>query len=236
MKRRQGLWATLACTAALLSAPALAQPLPPAPRVGEMKALGNDRYQIGKIVIDKAARSFTVPGRVNLLDRPLEYLATSPGGLKSYETLFELDSSGSEFNLACILIGLENDPKQVIARRKTTPGPLLGPRVQLSVAWTLQGQRHVVSAAQAVLNPQAGIAPETVEWVYVGSWEPAELNGQLAADFTGTLIGFVPNDGNIIESSVGIGIGAYGSVRGNAVVPPKGTAIELIVQASSPAK
>ena len=94
----------------------------------KLKPLGQDRYQIGRIVVDKRARSFTVPGRVHVLGKPLEYLATSPGGMKGYETLLELDASGSEFNLACILIGLERGPSQ-IASREPEPRPLLGPRV-----------------------------------------------------------------------------------------------------------
>ena len=54
-----------------------------------MKSLGGDRYQVGTIVVDKRARRFSVPGRVHLLGKPLEYLATAPGGMKAYETLFE---------------------------------------------------------------------------------------------------------------------------------------------------
>ena len=68
-----------------------------APPLGELKSLGRDRYQVGRIVLDKKARMFTVPGRVHVLGRPLEYLATTPGGMKEYEALLELDASGSEF-------------------------------------------------------------------------------------------------------------------------------------------
>lgn len=236
MKRRHGLLAALACAAggALAVTPAWTQTpgsAAPAPDpIGELKALGDDRYQIGRIVVDKRARRFSVPGRVHLRDRPLEYLATSPGGMKAYETLFELDASGSELNLACILVGLERDPRHEAARR-AGPVALPGPRVALFVAWSEGGQRRQVTAAQAVLNPEAGLKAEAVEWVYIGA-PSSDGSDRFAADVTGTLIGFRPDDNNVIESALGIGIGAYGSVRGHAMLPPVGTAIELIVDAA----
>lgn len=235
MNLRRRLLATLAAAAAGCSADGFAQTAAPPPSpVGELKSLGDDRYQVGRIVVDKRARRFVVPGRIHLVGQPLEYLATSPGGMKAYETLLELDATGSEFNLACILVGLERDPK-FASTRHAGGGPVPGPRVALSMAWTEAGKRQQVSAAQAILNQEVDLKPESVEWVYIGS--PASATtGRFAADLTGTLVGFKPDDNSIIESAVGIGIGAYGSVRGNPMLPPIGTAIELVVQAAAAAK
>lgn len=198
------------------------------PPLGELKPLGGDRYQIGRIVLDKRARSFTVPGRVHVLGRPLEYLATSPGGMKEYEALLELDASGSEFNLACILLGLERDPKQG-PFYQFSAAPVLGPRVTLDIAWTEGDKRRQVAAAAGLLNPEAGVQPDSVEWVYTGSLS-TQPDGQFAADMTGTLVGFVHDANSIIESVHGLGIGAYGSVNGNTtLLPPVGSPVELIV-------
>ena len=237
MNRRHCLLAALGLSAAICSPLACAQ-TPSAHRaraLGELKSLGQDRYQIGRIVVDKRAGTFTVPGRVHVLGKPLEYLATSPGGMKAYETLLELDATGSEFNLACILVGLERDPKQadVLSRQ---PEPLVGQRVAIYIAWSEGGKRRQVSAADALLNPDAGVKPESVEWVYTGVARVGRARGRFAADVTGTLVGFVHDPNNVIESVVGIGIGAYGSVHGNAMLPPVGSAIELIVEAANAQK
>lgn len=199
------------------------------PPVGELKPLGKDRYQIGRIVVDKRAGRFTVPGRVHVMGQPLEYLVTSPGGMKEYETLLEADATGSEFNLACILLGLERDPKQG-PFYQFSEAPLVGPKVLVSIAWQDGGKRREISAAEALLDPKGDVRPESVEWVYTGSLSmPPE--GQFAADITGTLIGFVHDANSIIESVLGLGIGAYGSVSGNAaMLPAVGTPVELIVQ------
>jgi hypothetical protein len=236
MKRRDGLLAALGCAAAVCPPLAPAQtPKPQSAQVGELKSLGQDRFQIGRIVVDKRARSFTVPGRVHVTGKPLEYLATSPGGMKQYEALFELDAIGSEFNLACILVGLERDPKLPPLHQSRQSGPLAGQRVAISVAWSVGGKRRQVPAADALLNPEAGVKPESVEWVYTGSYT-TEREARFATDDTGTLIGFIPDANCIIESATGIGIGAYGSVRGNAMLPPVGSAIELIVEAANTTK
>ncbi|GMV46271.1 MAG: hypothetical protein AMXMBFR66_16690 [Pseudomonadota bacterium] len=254
MRRRDGLAAVAAAAASLLGGRVAAQsPAPPSPQgtpgpfvppvdgaararraAGKLESLGQERYRIGAIVVDKRAGSFTVPGRVHKKNVPLEYLATSPGGMKEYETLFELDAVGSEFNLACILIGLEADPnlpwRELRIARKVS-----GPRVTIDVAWGEGDQRQRLPAALALLNPEAGVAPEGVEWVYIGSPSSAAV-GRFAADDTGTLIGFVSDANSIIEAAAPIGIGAYGSVRGSPRLPAVGTPIELVVAAARPAK
>jgi hypothetical protein len=236
MIRRCGLLAVLILSVAMCGPLARAQaPGSPPPQVGELKSLGEDRYQIGRIIVDKRARRFTIPGRVHAFGKPLEYLATSPGGMKAYETLFEVDAIGSEFNLACILIGLERDPKHVAARRSGQPGPLVGPRVAIFVAWMEGDKRRQASAAEVVLNPEAGVKPESVEWVYTGAPAGAPP-GVFPADITGTLVGFKRDENNVIESAVGIGVGAYGSVRGHTMLPPNGSSIDLIVEATKVAK
>jgi len=199
-----------------------------------MRPLGGDRYQIGAVVVDKRARRFSVPGRVNVTGKPLEYLATAPGGMKAYETLLEIDTTGSEFNLACILVGLERDPKlSPFARYNQAPLP--GQRIALSIAWSEGGKRRQISAAEAILNPEAGVKAEAVEWVYTAPAVSDPAAG-FVPDLTGTLVGFVHDPNCIIDSVVAIGIGAYGSVRGSALMPPVGSAVELIVDAAPVAK
>ena len=226
MNRRDWLGAVLGLATALGGPVARGQPTPPLPT--EMKALGDDRYQIGRIVIDKQARRFTVPGRVHVTEKPLEFLAATPGGKKEYETLLEVDATGTEFNLACILVGLERARDQM-PYQQFSQVPLDGPRVALYVAWVEGGKRRQVPAAEALLEPKAGVKPESVEWVYTGSPFPRH-DGILAADITGMLIGFVHDPTTVIEALNGLGIGAYGSVRGNSMLPAVGSSVELIVE------
>ena len=226
MNRRDCLLAALGLSVAIWSP--LGRGQTSAPPVGELKPLGGDRFQIGRIVVDKRAGTFTVPGRVQVLGKPLEYLATSRGGMKGYESLLELDATGTEFNLACILVGLERPPNQEAFQRYSRE-PLAGQRVAIYVAWSEGTTRRKLSAAEALLKPLAGAKTESIDWVYVGS-SVSKAGGPFAADVTGTLIGFVHDPTSVLESVGGVGIGAYGAVQGNAALPPVGSAIELTVE------
>ena len=235
--QRRGLLAALGCSTALgpplVSAQTSAQTN--APVAPQLKALGGARYQVGGIIVDKVARRFTVPGRVRALGKPLEYLATSPGGRKAYEALLELGASGTELNLACILIGLERDAG-VPPWKPLGQASQVGQRVKLSLAWTESGQRRRVSAAEALLDAEARSGAEAVEWAYTGSFTSKD-GSQLAADVTGTLISFVKRDPTgIIEAVSDISLGPYGSVRGSSLLPPEESAIELIVEADKGSK
>ena len=201
----------------------------------QLKALGGDRFQVGRIVVEKAVRRLIVPGRVHVLGKPLEYLATSPGAKKAYESLLELDASGTEMNLASILIGLERDPS-VPAWKPLGQAGQTGQRVKLFLAWTEGGQRRQVSAAEALLDVDARSRADAVEWAYTGSFTSKD-GSQLAADVTGTLISFIKRDPTgIFEAVSDLSLGPYGSVLGNSMLPPETSAIELIVEVGIAAK
>lgn len=197
----------------------------PGPR---MKNLGGDRFQIGTILVEKRARRITVPGRVaHLGEAPLEYLAVSTHGLKAYETLLEVDATGSEFNLALILIGLD---AALSSRPAYQFDRLLpdGQLVDIAVRWKVDGREKTASADEALLGDEQRKKTPTAVWVYTGSFTHQQQ--RYAADNSGTLVGFVHDPADVIEHRLGLGIGQYGSVRGNrALLPPVGSAVELIV-------
>lgn len=233
---RRGLLTALGCYAALCPLVAHAQASTPGARAApQLKALGGERYQVGNIVVDKAAHRLTVPGRIHVLGKPLEYLATSPGARKAYESLLELDANGTELNLACILIGLERDPSVPSSKPLGVEGKT-GQLVALSLAWTEGGQRRRVSAAEALLNTEARARADAVEWAYTGSFTSKD-GSQIAADVTGTLISFIKRDRTgIFEAVSDVGLGPYGSVLGSSLLPPEGSPIELIVEAIKASK
>jgi len=206
---------------------ALAQDAPAAAANPKMVSLGGERYQIGAIVVDRKARRLTLPARVHVLDKPLEYLLTTKGGMKEYETLLETDVTGTEFNLACILLGLERDPT-LEPYMQFSQKRVAGPRVEVTITRKDGGREATMNAGDVLFDTDAK-AGEPVEWVYVGSQKHWQ-DGRFAADVTGTLIGFVHDPNTIIESALGLGIGAYGSVNGNAeLLPPVGSDVELAV-------
>jgi hypothetical protein len=240
--------------AAELSMPGSSTPLPPHPRLQQpmMEDLGDGRYRVGQIEIDRESAQFSVTGRMLPLESegmPIEFLAVTMGSSKAYEALIELEASAVEFNLACILIGL--DPSHATrSERHFDERRLDGDVVDITVSW-LAGDTRITRELAQLLNvrpaqPAASAppvpdgarsseAPVTTDaqqpahvWVYTGSF--FFEGGDYAASQLGTLIGVVHDPWSIIQHQDGLGLGHYGAVTANHdLSPPADTRMTISV-------
>ena len=188
--------------------------------------LGQGRLRIGAILLDRETGSFTLPGQVIRLEPPLEYLASTKGGVKAYETLLELDANAVEFNTACILLGLEAD-RAVRSGHHFDERVVEGDAVGVMVGWKDENGEEKRLPAEQLLK--RGESPVTKgDWVYTGSF--FDDDNRYYAEMNGTLIGFVHDPSSIIEHAKGLGLGEYGLIGGNpTTAPPLGTRIVLTV-------
>jgi hypothetical protein len=233
---------TLAALPAAAQLPRGDLPLPPAPEGTTQPAapenrvpppptirdLGEERYAVGDIVIDRKTSSFTAPGRILDIasDLPLEFIVAARDATKSYESLIELNSDAYQFNIACILIGLTRHPDRQ-PRRHFDPQPVEGDGVDVLVEWTKDDTTHRVNAAELIRVGGQKTARD--EWVYTGS---AVLpNGHYLAHISGTMVGFVHDQASIIQHRTGLGLGNYGAVTLDpAVSPPKDTPVIVTIR------
>ena len=80
------------------------------PELAQIKNLGGGITQVGNIIVDENKKEVRVPGHLNMLEGPIEFIACTKGGMKSYESVLEMDTNAICFNLSMILLGL--DPKK----------------------------------------------------------------------------------------------------------------------------
>jgi hypothetical protein len=223
MNTLQSRWARALVLLALGSLAGAAEEDAAAP---EMEKIGDEPFRIGTITVDREAQTFTVPGKILVLKDALEYLAVSRDGMKGYESLLELDTVPREFNLACILIGLD-DKGSVKPRYQFDDRVADGPAVAITVSWEKDGKTRSVSGANAMTTGDDVFDDDS--WVYIGS-EMSHDGKQFMAEIGGTLIGFVHDPYSVIDHRLGAGIGAYGLITGNEdALPAKGSAITLTV-------
>jgi len=188
--------------------------------------LGEGQYTVGTIHIDQKKGELKVPGKVIRIKPPLEFLAITKGGLKAYESMLELESDAFEFNLACIMLGLDAKSSNK-AEHHFDPRLIEGEPVEVWVSWQQNGKKIQMPGAKMLGGKGAKSASE--EWVYTGSsFAP---NGKYMAATDGTLIGFVHDPASIIEHKQGLGLNDYGAVgdANNPLAPPVGTAITLTI-------
>ena len=99
--------------------PGSSTPLPPHPRLQQpmMEDLGDGRYRVGQIEIDRESAQFSVTGRMLPLESegmPIEFLAVTMGSSKAYEALIELEASAVEPGLHIDRIGPQ--PRDAIGK------------------------------------------------------------------------------------------------------------------------
>src|SRR5690348_9498346 len=96
---------------------------------------GNGRYRIGRVKLDQHRQRFAVRGVILRDKPPLEFLAVTADGVKGYESLIRTRANAHEFNLACILIGLDPEHGRP-PDRHFDPEPVKGDPVDVRVTWT----------------------------------------------------------------------------------------------------
>jgi hypothetical protein len=119
----------------------------------KIQELGGDRFRVGLIEIDRHKRSFTVPAVVHLEEGAQEFLVAARGGSKAYESILEAGATPYEFNLACILIGLD-DKHAHDPRYRLDPTRIEGDAVQIWVSWQAGQETRRVPAARMVRDSQ----------------------------------------------------------------------------------
>ncbi len=212
-----------------------AMPEPAAPRGDGMmqqkplaRDLGGGRYQIGSILIDKNRKSMQLDGSMLTVDanKAIEFLATTPKGFKSYESVMELQANAFEFNLACILIGL--DAAKTPPRFHFDPNPLQGDPVSITISWQQQGRQRIMDVID-MLKVDGKKPPSPSRWNYTGSmFEP---NGAFLAQMDGVLIGIIHDPASIIDHYSGLGLGNWGAITVDpALAPPSGSRVTLTIK------
>ena len=167
----------------LLAPPLLAQQPPqppmsrgpyfgPTPAPSPVERLGPNRVRVGNIRVDTAKKELSVDGVVNEV-LMLEFLANTKDGFKAYESALELDTNAINFNVACLLIGLDN-AGAVVSRYQFDPLPPQGYPLELFIEWDSGGTRRRIRAEQLVYNKVTKQTLTEGPWVYTGSVFSAE--------------------------------------------------------------
>jgi hypothetical protein len=198
------------------------------PKSPPIEEIGEDVYRVGRIRVDLSHREATVDGVVNDVS-VLEFVATTKGGFKSYESAIEMDTDAISFNLAMLLLGLDKS-RAVLSRYHFDPEPPQGDPVEIWIEWEDGGKTRRVRGERLIYNATSKKTLPETPWVYTGSvFMP---DGSYLAERDGVLIGVVHTPAPIIENPLPDGVGDYGAwVLNPTLGLPPGTAIKVTVKA-----
>lgn len=199
----------------------------PAPAPSPAERISKDTVRVGSILIDTAKKEFSVAGFVNEV-QVLEFVANTKGGWKAYESALEMDTNAVNFNVACLLIGL--DPSTAVgASRQFDPQAPKGDPVEMFVEWDEGGKPRRVRAEELLYNHVTKQTLPEGPWVYTGS--RFVQGNQYQAETEGTLVGFMHTVAPIIENPRPLN-GKWGDTGINPALNLKpGMQVRLIVRA-----
>jgi hypothetical protein len=168
----------------------------PAPAPSPAERIGRDLVRVGNVLVDTAKKELSVTGFVNDV-QVLEFLANTKGGWKAYESALELDTNAVNFNVGCLLIGL--DPAGAsVAKFQFDPTPPKGHPVEMFVEWDEAGKPRRIRAEQLIYSRGTKQTLTEGPWVYTGS--VFQEGNVYLAEMEGTLVGFMHTTAPIIES------------------------------------
>jgi hypothetical protein len=208
--------AALALTATL----AQAQPAPSPTLPGDAVRIGEDKYRVGKLTVDLAAKTATCAGKLNMPRGLIEYFAVAPGG-KLHESLLRLDVRPLHLQVGLILLGLE--PKGGLSYQGDTAPPKGSP-VAVYASWKRGARTVRVPAEELVWAIDHKKPMERGAWVFSGS---VVKEGLFVADEERSLIATLRDPAAIINNVLPGGSDDTLYKVNERIAPPYGTPVTV---------
>lgn len=174
-----------------------------------MQELSPGVFQIGKLRLDKIARSISFPGRVNMSKDIIEYvLVTSMGA--THESLLASDVQPSDLHFAMLLLGAKGagllapqpgdaPPGQIDADYLRKAPRLKGDNLSFEVKWKDKGgKKHSAQVEDWLMNAETRKPTPRGPWIYTGSMFGQE--GGFLAQQEGTFASVVTNPVALINN------------------------------------
>lgn len=161
----------------------------------EIKKIGENLFQIGKVLVNSKTKEITIPCTVNAYnDHPIEYILVNQEG-KSHEAVFLTAARPLNVNIAFKLTKyleskelfrkLDKDYNLMPGYEDATPEQRLKSKFTATVKWTVKGEKKSMPLYKTIINAETKKHLENIPWVYGGSYI---LRGKFKADLNKDLI------------------------------------------------
>lgn len=202
-----------------------------------IKRLDQDRALVGEVLVNRKTRRVEVPAEVNMTKGILEYYAVCDEG-KLHESILKVNAVPSHIHLALILAGYEPSeygPPEPETRQRRLKKK--GSLVRLYIKWRPEeiDREQWVPAEAWLYQRETDSPPQSFPYIFEGS--VIDQNGYLADRFK-SVIGLIDDSTVVLSPTTDQGNPYRGDQLGFEVysssIPPKGTAVTLVIQAAGP--
>lgn len=194
----------------------------------DAERLSEDRYRLGKVIVDLGRHEVSCPGKVNMRRGAVEYLAVAHQG-KRHESVLVLDVRPLHLQLGLILLGME--PGGGIRRQGDTQAPSGSP-VRLRVEWSRGGRKVAAPASELAWDQNSRRPMPDGAWVFTGSATDAD---GFVADRERSLVALFRDPAAIVNNSLPEGADDTVYKVNERIIPPLGTPVTLVASPGEPA-
>lgn len=203
-----------------------------------MKEISPGVFELGKLRLDKNARSVAFPGRVNMDKDLIEYVLVTPQGA-THESLLASEVQPSDLHFAMLLLGAKGaglltpqpgdaPPGQIDADYLRTAPRLKGDNITFGVKWKdAAGVERIASVEDWLMHPETKKAAPHGPWIYSGSMFGAE--GGFLAQQSGTFASVVTNPAALINNPRPGNNDDKAWAVNEKAVPPVDTPVEIVL-------
>ncbi|MGE4181083.1 MAG: YdjY domain-containing protein [Limisphaerales bacterium] len=152
-----------------------------------VKSLGEGRWQLGEVLIDKNDRSVTFPAVVNMNSSVVEYFAVATGG-KTHESVLRTDARPFDIHVGMLLLGAKGatsaDPAVFFDPKQKTPGD----EIDVLLRYDDEGRSVIHPAASWIHNAETKTTMTAGPWAYNGS---QVIEGGFVAQREGSIVSLI---------------------------------------------
>ena len=203
------------------------------PAASSLPDEAGESFTVGKITVDKRARTARFPATVNMAEGTLEYLLVTDKG-KTHESLLATAVSPYQLNIAMLLLGArptpeitDLPPEQLTSGALKSAPELAGDNVDILVSWKDGGEPRQVRAEEWIDSRLAQAPMTTGPWIYTGS---AIFQKRFLAQEEGSIAALVTDPSALINNPrPGNRDDTNWSAR-KGTIPAEGTPVEIIFQ------
>lgn len=195
-----------------------------------IREISKDQIQIGKVILDKKARTISIPTVVNMDRPPLEYFLVTATG-KLHESLLKTEADPLHIHVAMLLLGAKGAMSADPALFHDPKSEIPGDKVSISVSWIFEDRKVVRKAEELIFNLETKSAMTPGTWTYNGS---RMVDGQFVAQKEGSVLSLMADPYALINNPrPGRENDEIWTVMTNAV-PKVDTAVELTLKIEDP--
>jgi hypothetical protein len=148
-----------------------------------LKQIGPNTFEIGKVRFDKAQKTVTFPGFLNMDKGMIEYVIVTSLG-KTHESLVRTDAQPTHIHLAMLLLGAKGLGTNAFPEDPKAPIP--GDKVTIQISWKdPAGVEKRFPPEDFIINQESKTPAVRGPWIYNGS---RVVQGTFVAQQIGSIV------------------------------------------------